>query len=66
MDLVVGTLFQQTPREPESVTSSRRKPTAQQRLNKCAVIVMAITVIIVTVTIVVVSPLQRWALVSKE
>lgn len=66
MNLVLATLFQQTPREPESITSSRRKQTAQRRFIECTVIMMAITVIIVTVTIVVVLPRQRRALVSIE
>lgn len=53
------TSFQQTPREPESVTSSKRKQTAQRRFIECTVIGMAVTVIIVPVTIAVVLPLQR-------
>lgn len=65
MNLVLATLFPQTPRKPESVTTSRRKQTAQRRLIECTVIMMAVTVIIVTV-ILVVWPLQRWALVSIE
>lgn len=66
MNLVLATLFWQTPREPESVTTSRRKQTAQRRPIECTVIMMAVTVILVTVILLIVWPLQRLALVAIE